>query len=209
MKTAWYRTIADWKTTISKTLHRSPKIMTQRTVEDIRRPKKSFKGHLTQVFIPCSSCRIALSLAGSGVHDKVTMQCTTQVSQTHIVTLDLAEACHNSRSYLFKTWRRQWMLTYPMIVHIPHSENRNVCCQNAYLDISLHRSSFYITHIAIHLYLHGACAVPNLCRDHFRGEAYIHLKLCISLSPQRASDTAIKMKVTDFSDVWEAKYLRW
>ena len=79
-------------------------------------------------------------------------------------------------------------------VHLPHSANQSVCCQNAYPDTSLHRNSFYNTHIAIHLYLHGACAVPDLCTNHCQGEAYIHLKFCIALSAQRASYTATNMK---------------
>lgn len=84
------------------------------------------------------------------------------------------------------------MLIYPIKVHIPYSANQNVCCQNAYPDTSLHRSSFYSTRIAIRLYLHGACAVLDLYTNHCRGEAYIHLKSCIALAPQTASDTALK-----------------
>lgn len=71
-------------------------------------------------------------------------------------------------------------------IHIQHSEDCSVCCQNADQEIFQLGSFSYSIHTAIRLYPHESCASPDPCTDHCQDEACTCSVFDNVLAPQMA-----------------------
>lgn len=113
--------------------------------------------------------------------------------QTIYITIygHLASNIKKWKSYnrFSENWINHLLTSQGTRVHIQHSEDCCVCCQNADQEIFQHESFSYNIHTAIRLCPHESCAVPDPWTYHCWDEAYTYSKSHTALAPQTASNT--------------------